>query len=100
VRIIRLELIRNGLVDAWRNSSWEASQNQSENDYFSLVKTAVFWSWSSGKMLSWSVDKKACCGPAWVSKSDAFSFFFFGEFVTFVEVFDPVSFKLFYFVFF
>ncbi len=92
--------MRNGLVDAWRNSSWEASQNQSENVYFSLVKTAVFWSWSSGKMLSWSVDKKACYGSGWVSKSDAFSFFFFGEFVTFVEVFDPVSFKLLYFVFF
>ena len=52
-------------------------------------------------MLSLSVDKKAYCEPDLRIKSDALTFFFYfdGELVTFVEVFDPVSFKLFYFTF-
>ena len=101
IRIISLELMRNGFVEAKRNSSWEFNQNQSEKDYLSLVEIKVFYSWSSGRMLSWSVDKKACCWPELGIKSDAFTFFFYfvGELVTFVEVFDPVWFKLFYLIF-
>ena len=87
-------------MEAARNSSCEFNQNQLEKDCLLLFETKVFYSWSSGKMLSWSVDKKAYCGPELVIKSVDLIFFFYfeGEFVTFVEVFDPVSFKLFCFI--
>lgn len=101
MRIICLELMRNGFVEAARNSSCELNQNQLERDYFLGVEINDFYSWSSGRMLSWSVDKKACCWPELGIKSDAFTFFynFDGELVTFVEVFDPVSFKFSCFLF-
>ena len=87
-------------MEAARNSSWEFNQNQSEKDYLLLFETKLFYSWSSGRMKSWSVDKNAYCWLELEIKSvDVIFFFYFeGEFVTFVEVFDPVSFKLFCFI--